>query len=178
MWQRLSVLVSTHYWALFGLLFLAAIASCSGSSAPASSATISYNPTISLGTWVGTWTSTTFPATDAVTATVEQDGMVLTIVFDMNGEVFASADPEEETWTARIMPGEAVLVGTVSPVYGRLEGSVSGLGNITASGANVPGLVDRFELTGTTNGTQITANVTITFDNGSTANANATLFKT
>lgn len=133
--------------------------------------------TIYPGTWTGTWTNTTFNSTGAVSVTVAQAGSSFTLQFDMDGNVFGGSNPAGEGLTATIAATNATLVSTTSGVYGTLNGMLNGDGTLTASGTGISGSVDRFSLTGTWTATTITANVTITFDDNSTANGTATLTK-
>ncbi|MGE3171053.1 MAG: hypothetical protein AB7O97_00415 [Planctomycetota bacterium] len=130
-----------------------------------------------LGTWSGTWNNTTFSSTGPVTMTVTQAGDTYTIAFDMGGNVFGGADPALESFTATVSATGATLTPTTSAVYGDLTGSLGGGGTLTISGQNITGAVDRFAFTGTWSATQVTGNVTITFDDTSTAAGTATLTK-
>jgi hypothetical protein len=165
---------SPSRWPL--LPFLALAAACSGSSGTVG-ATVTFNPAIYVGSWTGTWTNTTTSISDAVTVTVEREGMRFLVEFDLAGEVFGVGDPAAENYVVGIEPVRAVLAPVTSPVYGALTGRVNDAGALFAEGADIDGDVDRFELAGTTNGTQLTVNVTITMDGGAVATANALLFK-
>lgn len=130
-----------------------------------------------LGTWAGTWTNTTFSSTGAVSVDVSQTGDTFTLQFDMDGNVFGGANPALETFTATVSSANASLVSFTSSVYGTLTGTLAANGTLTASGTAIPGSVDTFTLTGSWTATAITANVTITFDAGGSANATASLAK-
>ncbi len=69
------------------------------------------------------------------------------------------------------------LGATTSAVYGDLTGTLNANGSYTISGANISGSVASFTMTGNWTGTQITANVAITFDNATTAAATGSLTK-
>ncbi len=152
------------------------LAGCSGSSGGGGGGT--FTASTYLGTWSGTWTNTTFASTGNVTMTVTQSGSTFSVDFDMDGNVFGGTDPALENFTANISMTDANLVSITSTVYGTVTGSLASDGTLTLNGTGIPGAVDRFALTGTWNATQITANVTITFDNASVANGTATLNKT
>ena len=129
------------------------------------------------GTWTGTWTNTTFSSTGSVTMTLTETGSSYNIQFDMGGNVFGGSDPAQENFTATIGASSADLVSATSSVYGTLTASLAANGTLTINGTGIPGSVDSFMLTGTWNASQITGNVTITFDNTTTANGTATLNK-
>lgn len=157
------------------LLLLAVPTACSGGGGGGGSTT--FNAATYLGTWAGTWTNTTFSSTGALSATVSQAGDTFTVQFDMDGNVFGGANPPLESFTATVSAVNASLVSITSAVYGTLTGTLAADGTLNASGTAIPGGVDTFTLTGTWTATQITANVTITFDGGGSAAANATLAK-
>jgi len=138
---------------------------------------VPFDATRQVGTWTGTWHNTTFSSTGPVTATVTLNAGSYNIAFDMGGNVFGGTDPAVENYSAAVTSSSATLVAVTSPVYGSLTGMIDANSNITASGTNIPGQVSSFTLTGTWTATQITASVVITFDNQTTANANATLTK-
>lgn len=130
-----------------------------------------------VGTWSGTWTNTTFSSTGAVSVVVAESGGTYTLQFDMDGNVFGGSNPAAESFTASVTSANATLVSITSSVYGTLTGTLNANGTLTGSGTGIPGSVDTFTLTGTWTATTITANVTITFDAGGSANAIATLTK-
>jgi hypothetical protein len=150
-------------------------AACGGSGGGGGSTTLDANTYV--GTWTGTWTNTTFSSTGAVSVVVSQAGSTFTLQFDMDGNVFGGSNPALESFTANVTSANASLVSFTSSVYGTLTGTLAANGTLTASGSAIPGSVDTFTLTGSWNATTITANVTITFDGGGSANANATLTK-
>ena len=154
------------------ILFVA----CSGGGGGGGGAA-TFNSATYLGTWTGTWTNTTFSSTGAVTVTVAESGSTYTLQFDMDGNVFGGANPAAESFTASVSSANANLISISSSVYGTLTGTLAANGTLSGSGSAIPGAVDTFTLTGTWNATQITANVTITFDAGGSANAVATLTK-
>lgn len=157
---------------LFASLCLPA---CSGSSGGGGSQT--FDATTYTGTWSGTWTNTTFASTGAVSVVVAESGDTYTLQFDMDGNVFGGSNPAAESFTATVSSANATLVSITSSVYGTLTGTLAADGTLTGSGTGIPGAVDTFTLTGTWSATGITANVTITFDAGGSANATATLTK-
>ncbi|MCR9244892.1 MAG: hypothetical protein NXI31_07660 [bacterium] len=161
--------------ALSCALVLGSLASCSGSSGGGAAA---FDANTYIGTWTGTWTNTTFTSTGAVTMTVSQSGSTFNVAFDMDGNVFGGANPALENFSATIASTNADLVSITSSVYGTVTGSLASDGTLTLNGTGIPGAVDRFALTGSWGASQITANVTITFDNSSVANGTATLTKT
>jgi hypothetical protein len=153
-----------------------ALAACSGGGGGGGGST-QFNAQTYVGTWTGTWTNTTFSSTGAVAITVAESGGTYTLQFDMDGNVFGGSNPAPETLSATITPQNASLVGFTSNVYGNLTGTLAANGALNASGTAIPGQVDTFTLTGNWTATNITANVTITFDGGGTANGTATLVK-
>lgn len=152
-----------------------ALPACSGGGGGGGSTPL--DATVYTGTWTGTWTNTTFSSTGAVTVTVTENMGVFTLMFDMDGNVFGGSNPAAETFTATIDTNRATLNAVTSTTYGSLTGTLNGNGTLSASGTAIPGSVDRFTLTGTWNATTITANVTISFDAGGSANGTATLTK-
>jgi hypothetical protein len=161
---------------LLGLVF-PGCSSSSGGGGGGGGGTTALDKAVYEGTWTGTWTNTTFMSTGAVNVTVTESGGVFTLQFDMDGNVFGGANPAAEAFTATINTNDATLDVTTSGVYGNLTGTLNGNGTLTAQGTAIPGSVDTFTLTGTCNATTITANVTITFDAGGTANGTASLTK-
>ncbi|HEB54349.1 MAG TPA: hypothetical protein ENI87_13940 [bacterium] len=154
-------------------LLLAALAISACSSSGGGGAT-PLTPATYVGTWSGTWTNTTFASTGAVNVTVTESGGQLTFAFDMDGNVFGGSNPPAENFTATINTNDATLAATTSSTYGTVTAKLNGDGSFTINGTAIPGSVDTFSLTGTWNATTITANVTITFDGGTTAPANGT----
>lgn len=148
-------------------LFLLSATGCKSSkhSAP-------FDPTAFLGTWSGTWTNTTFSSTGAVSLVVAENGGVVTFTLDMDGNVFGGSDPAAEDFTASFSGSTATLDAKTSTVYGDVTGTLNSNGSVTIHGVNINGQVASFTLTGSWSGTQITANVSITFDNASTAAGN------
>ena len=158
------------------LLSAMSFPACSGGGGGGGGST-TFEASTYLGTWTGTWTNTTFSSTGALSVTVTQSGSEFTLQFDMDGNVFGGSNPALETFTANVSAANASLVSLTSSTYGTLTGSLAANGTLTASGSSIPGSVDTFTLTGTWTATQITANVTIAFDGGGSAAANATLTK-
>lgn len=157
-------------------LSLVSLCACSGGGGGGGSTT--FDAATYVGTWTGTWTNTTFASTGAVSVVVAESGGTYTLQFDMDGNVFGGSNPAAESFSAQVTSANATLVSITSSVYGTLTGTLNADGTLTGSGTGIPGAVDTFTLTGTWSATQITANVTITFDAGGTANATATLTKT
>ncbi len=151
--------------------------SCSGGGGGGGGGSTTFDAATYVGTWTGTWTNTTFSSTGGVTITVAENGGAYTIQFDMDGNVFGGANPAPESLSATITPQNASLVAFSSNVYGNLTGTLAANGALTASGTAIPGQVDTFTLTGTWTATGISANVTINFDAGGSANGTATLTK-
>jgi hypothetical protein len=151
------------------------LAACSGGGGGGGATT--FDAQTYVGTWTGTWTNTTFSSTGAVTITVAENGGAYSLQFDMDGNVFGGSNPAPESLSATITPQSASLVSFQSSVYGNLTGTLAANGALTASGTSIPGSVDTFALTGTWTATGITANVTIAFDGGGSANGTATLTK-
>ncbi|MCA8953216.1 MAG: hypothetical protein KDE27_27135 [Planctomycetes bacterium] len=163
--------------ALLAPLLALAAASCHNDSTGQSPVMITFNPTIYLGDWTGTWTNLNTSGTGALTVTVEQEEMTLNIEFDMDGQVFESMDPDPESYEAAIGASEARMASFKSDVFGALSATIDGLGILTISGTGVPGTTDRFDITGTIAGTKMTFVATITSQNGSITTGYATLDK-
>lgn len=138
---------------------------------------VTFDPAGFLGTWSGTWNNTTFSSSGAVTVVVSAAGGTLTVNVDMDGGVFGGADPAAESFNATFSGTTATLTPQTSTVYGDVTATMNGNGQFTIQGANIPGSVDRFVLTGTWGATTIDGDVTITFDSSTTAAGNATLTK-
>lgn len=114
---------------------------CGGSNTPATTRVISTDATANTrlltnftgpnsATISGTWTNTTFASTGDVTANVVFDTTtnVVTVVFDINGNVYGGADPAPETFTLDmtdfINTGTATLTFT-SAVYGDVSATLT-----------------------------------------------------
>jgi hypothetical protein len=115
---------------------------CGGSGTPApTTKTISTDSTINKGlltsftgpnsvTISGTWTNTTYGSTGDVTANVVFDTTtnVVTVIFDIDGNVYGGTDPAPETFTLNmtdfIRDGTATLTFT-SAVYGDVSGTLT-----------------------------------------------------
>ncbi|MBI5852595.1 MAG: hypothetical protein HZB39_16400 [Planctomycetes bacterium] len=142
-----------------------------------SKGTTIFDPTAFLGTWAGTWTNTTFSSTGAANVVVAQNGSDLTFTVDLDGNVFGGANPAAEVFTAIFDTSRVSLGATTSAVYGDLTGTLNANGSYTISGTNINGSVASFTMTGNWTGTQINANVAITFDDTTTAAATGSLTK-
>lgn len=157
------------------LLSLLACACANGSSS--GSATVSFNPTLYLGTWSGTWTNTSTSASGTADVTVTQDGTTLTIAVDLGGAIFGTTDPDVETFTAHIEPARATMTPASSDLLGDLTGSIADSATVTVVGRNLDGGAATFTLVGGATSLQVALNVTITNDDDTTETANAVLYK-
>ncbi len=153
--------------ALLGLL-----CACSSSNTTTTFTSANYT-----GTYIGTWTNTTFSSTGAASIVVSTSGSNLSALLDLDGGIFGGSDPAAETLTLTVGDTSATLDTHTSSVYGGMSGTINGNNQVTAAGSDITGSVASFSLSGTWTTTSIDVTVTITFDDASTASATATLTK-
>ena len=91
------------------------------------------------GTYVGSWTNTTFGSTGGATIIVEFNGFDVEITADLDGGVFGLADPPPVSITGTLDgSGGAVLSLPGDPIFGDFNGSVSPAGEIQGTFTNLP----------------------------------------
>ena len=127
------------------------------------------------GTWTGQWKNQTFGSTGSAKAdvTVDEAAKTVTIVLDLGGSVFGERDPDPVTFTGSL-DGRSSFQGNNS-LTGAYQAELSEAAmTMTFSAPDVPG--DRVQsLSGSAKieGNTLTAEITITFPDGS--NAKSTL---
>ena len=118
------------------------------------------------GTWIGSWTNTTFGSTGTIEATIgfNPDGRA-TFVFDAGGFVFGILDPPEVTFDASFdasgvmidLPGDAIfgdVTVTINP-----DGTFEMVGDIVPTAG-----IASIEASGTFTKTSIEGSYTVFFD--------------
>jgi hypothetical protein len=132
------------------------------------------------GNWSGTWRNTAFASTGTITMVVSADtvAQTVTVVLDVNGNVFGGADPPSETLNGTYSPTTGGSFSGRSAVFGNVTMTVSPSGQISGSATQVPpSFVSRLDFTGTATTSQINISYTVTFTAGGTANGTAVLNK-
>ena len=133
--------------------------------------TAAFNATQYAGNYAGTWTNTTFASTGTSSATVSVNTVASTmsIVFAVTGQVLGQGGVNTTQAGAYTNNGASVS-NIVVPVMGTVTFAIDAAGNITASGTSVPNAsINHWNCTGTITSTQVRANFTVTFTDGSTA---------
>ncbi len=135
----------------------AVMAGCGGSDTPAPTQTISTDAVVNKAvltdfigpnsvTVSGTWTNTTYGSSGGVTANATMDAAnVVTVNFDISGNVYGGSDPAPETFVLDmndfIANGTAVLHMN-SAVYGDISATLTfytdGTGIFTGTAVNAP----------------------------------------
>lgn len=146
--------------AILGIAALgtAALAGCGGTNTPAATKTISTNATTNKGLLTnftgansvavaGTWTNTTFGSTGAVTANAAFDSTtnIVTVIFDIDGNVYGGADPAPETFSLDMTDFINNGTGTLafnSAIYGDVSATLTfytdNTGTFSGTATNAP----------------------------------------
>lgn len=130
--------------------------------------TVTVNPASFVGSWVGTWSNTTFGSVGpaAWTILIDESTNMVTLTTDLDGNVFGAVDPLPERYVAELGPG-GVTFTAMSATFGDFTLTINSDGTMTGTGVNVPTPgVDGFAFTGTITPTQINLNYTVSFTGG------------
>ncbi len=133
--------------------------------------TVTVNPAAFVGSWVGTWSNTTFGSVGAAawTITIDESTGMVTLTTDLDGTVFGATDPLPERYVAQLGPS-GVTFTAMSATFGDFTLTINPDGTMTGTGLNVPAAgIDEFTFTGTITPTQINLNYTVSFTGGGTA---------
>jgi hypothetical protein len=137
-----------------------------------------FNPAPFAGTYVGTWTNTTFGSvgTGSAVITVNTANNTATVTATATGNVLGSGGgATPPTQNGSYNTNGAQFTGNVAPM-GTINASIVAPGTITAVGSNVPnGSITGWTANGTINGTTIQLNFTVTFTAGPPAVGTITL---
>ena len=92
-----------------------------------------------VGTYVGSWTNTTFGSTGGAMIDIQFDGTNYTATADLDGNVFGLADPPPVVFTGAPDGGGGAILNLVDdPLFGDLSGTVSAAGVIQATFSDLP----------------------------------------
>lgn len=133
--------------------------------------TVTVNPAAFVGSWVGTWSNTTFGSVGAAawTIAIDESTGIVTLTTDLDGTVFGATDPLPERYMAQLGPN-GVTFTAMSATFGDFTLTINSDGTMTGTGLNVPAAgIDEFTFTGTITPTQINLNYTVNFTGGGTA---------
>ena len=128
-----------------------------------------FDPSQLQGHWRGTWFNTTFSSTDSAFLDVSYDGNAksITMVLDLNGNVFGGSDPAPVTLTGTYDQFTFSLTGSGTP-YGNITLTGSWAGIVLADLPNVQNAnIDSATIGGTFNSTNIDLAYLIYFTGGS-----------
>ena len=111
------------------------------------------------GTWIGSWTNTTFGSSGpaSLVITVNEQAGTMQFTLDLGGNVFDGGDPPASVFSGTATNGAFSVSGN-SATFGNVTLTGNGAA-FTGQGLNVPGgVVSRVTFTGTVSTTQITWN--------------------
>ena len=129
---------------------------------------------MALGTYEGEWVNTTFGSTGSITVvvTLDEATRVLTITFDLGGNVFGGSDPPPIAIDLDIDDESSELT---SALFGDVSVSIDD-GNFVLSAENIPGPgIARMNVTGVVGLSGSNMAYAIEFDDGSAAQGTASL---
>jgi len=132
------------------------------------------------GQWSGMWTNRTFGSTGSASATVVvgADGETMTITLDLGGSVFGASDPPAEEFVMQLEDSSARTSGT-SATYGPYEVTLDlEAETISITLSDVPGeRITTVTASGSFSESSFSADFTINFSDGSTAQSTLELTK-
>ena len=135
-----------------------------------------FDPSQLAGNWRGTWYNITFASTDSAFLDVSYDGNAssITMVLDLNGNVFGGSDPAPVTLTGTYDQYSFNLTGSGAP-YGNIVLTGSGAGLVYADLPNVQNSsIDSAVIAGSYNSTNIDL-VYLIYFTGSSDTANGVI---
>ncbi len=132
--------------------------------------TVAFNASQYAGTYTGNWTNTTFGSTGTTSATVSVNSAssTMSIAFVVTGQVLGTGGVNT-TQSGLYSSNGAAVSNIVVPVMGTVNFAIDAVGNITASGTNIPNqAINKWNAGGTITATQVRMTYTVTFNDGTT----------
>jgi adhesin/invasin len=134
-------------------------------------ATAGFNAAQYAGTYTGNWNNTTDGTNGTASATVTVNGAASTVslALAVTGPVLGIGGVT--TTQSGLYTANGASVSNIAvPVMGTVTFTVDAVGNITASGTNIPNaLISNWSAVGTVTSAQVRMNYTVTYTNGSTS---------